>query len=66
MIFWREIQFTRCNNSAVSIGNNIFPNGIIKFQQYRRFIFPEGNYKDGPLNLLFLFGHIWDLGFRFA
>jgi hypothetical protein len=29
--------------------------GIMKFQLYRRLIFPDYNYKDGPLNSLFSF-----------
>jgi hypothetical protein len=31
--------------SCRHIGNNIFPNGIMKFQLYRRFIFPDWNSK---------------------
>ncbi len=34
MIFCREVHlYSRFSYSAVSIGNNIFPNGIMKFQQ---------------------------------
>jgi hypothetical protein len=27
-----RLKYTRCSHSAVSIGNNIFPNGVMKFQ----------------------------------
>ncbi len=48
-VFCREVQYYRCSRSAVTIGNNIFPIGIMKLQQYRRFIFPDQNYKGQPL-----------------
>jgi hypothetical protein len=52
--------------SAVSIGNNIFPNIIMKFQKYRSFIYPDRNLEDFPLNLLFplikYIFWIWDPG----
>ncbi len=35
---------SRCSQSAVRIGKNVFPNGIMKYQKYRRFIFPDVNY----------------------
>jgi hypothetical protein len=54
---------TRCGHSVVSLGNNIFPNGIMKLKQGRRFIFPDWNHKDGSLNFLFLFLAIY-LGFE--
>jgi hypothetical protein len=60
------LQCTRCRPSVVSLGNNIFPNGVIKFQD-RRFIFQDCNYKDGPLNFLFPFlKYILYLGLRFG
>ncbi len=47
---------------------NIFSNGIVNLQWNRRFIFPDQNYKDGPLIFLFPFLklHIWDLELRFG
>jgi hypothetical protein len=36
MIFCKEVYRTRCNQSAVSIGNNIFTNAIMKLKLYRR------------------------------
>ncbi len=57
MIFQREVQYYRCSLSAVSIGYDIFPNEFTNFQQYRIFLFPDQNYKDGPLKLLqYIFG----------
>jgi hypothetical protein len=34
MIFFGEECSTRCSHSAISIGNNIFPNGIIEITVY--------------------------------
>jgi hypothetical protein len=68
MIFCREVQYyNRCNCSAVSIGNNIFPNGIMKLQVVlllRRFTFPHKKYKDGPLNPKYVvfFSKIYNFG----
>jgi hypothetical protein len=53
MIFCREAQYSK--QPFTSIGNNIFPNRIMKFQLYRGFIFPDSNYKKGHFNLLFPF-----------
>ncbi len=50
-----ELQCSVWSHSAASIRNNIVPNRIMKFQQQRRFIFPDQNHKDGPLKLLFPF-----------
>jgi hypothetical protein len=68
---WREVQCYKCSLSIVSIGNNIFPNGFMKFQKYRRFIFPDKNNTDVSFNLFFPFLkyiilYIWDLGLRLA
>jgi hypothetical protein len=48
--------------SAVSRGNKIVPNGITKLQYYKRFIFPEKNYKDG----LFFVVSLLIIYFRFG
>jgi hypothetical protein len=56
----QQYRSTRCSHSAVSIGNNIFPNIIMKFQKYRRFIYPERNLEDFPLNLIKYIFWIWD------
>jgi hypothetical protein len=54
MEFYGEVQYySRCSHSAVSIGSNIFPNGITKLQLYRRFIISDWKYIDGTLNWLF-------------
>ncbi len=56
--------FSRKKSTAVSIGNNIFSNGIMKLQQQRRFIFKDQHYKRWPLEFIISFSKIdvWDFG----